>query len=188
MVTFIVLEMNAATSTRPPCPTMMPAGLISHTRPFELSVPSSTEGSLPSTRFSTALLAEAWLNRVVSPAPMENVFQLMMAPLLFVTVSRPPFCAKAAVPLTTCGAVGFAQVDSEAKQAAIATAIRRLRLDNTGLNRLAILPPGIKKSALLVANAACYFFNQSVFSQTGKTGNFTLNFVKHCKSFGMPRA
>ena len=82
--------MNPATSMRAPCPTMMPAGLTSHTRPLELSVPSSTEGSLASTRFKTLLAVEVWLKRVVSLAPMEKVFQLMMAPLLLVTVSSLP--------------------------------------------------------------------------------------------------
>jgi hypothetical protein len=34
-----VLATKPATSTRPPAPTMMPAGLTSQTRPLELSVP-----------------------------------------------------------------------------------------------------------------------------------------------------
>ena len=96
-----MLATNPATSMRAPWPTMMPAGLISHTRPLELSVPRITEGSLARTRLRTLLEAEAWLKRVDSPAPMEKVFQLMMAPLLLVTVSALPFRAKLALPLTT---------------------------------------------------------------------------------------
>ena len=88
--TLSVLAMNAATSMRAPWPTMMPAGFTSHTRPLELRVPSSTDGSLAMTRLRTLLAAEAWLKRVVSPAPMEKLFQLMMAPGELVTVSSLP--------------------------------------------------------------------------------------------------
>src|SRR5487761_2778259 len=126
-LTLSVLAMNPATSMRAPCPTMIPAGLTNHTFPLELSVPSSTEGSLASTRLSTLLLAEVWLKRVVSFAPIEKLFQLMMVPLVLVTVSRLPAWLKLALPLTTCGALGLDQAGAETKQAEIAAAIRRLR-------------------------------------------------------------
>src|SRR5450830_849367 len=122
--TLSVLAMNPATSIFAPWPTMMPAGLTSHTRPLELSVPSSTEGSLVITRFRTLLAAEVWLKRVVSFAPIEKVFQLMMAPLLLLTVSSLPACAMLALPLTAWGPVGLDHAGAEVKQAEIATTIR----------------------------------------------------------------
>jgi hypothetical protein len=39
---------------------------------------------------------------------------------------------KLALPLITCGAVGFDQAGAEAKQAVIATTIRRLRAEKAG--------------------------------------------------------
>src|SRR5487761_2759402 len=88
----------------------------SHTRPLELRVPSSTEGSLARTRFNTLLAAEAWLKRVVSFAAMEKLFQLMMAPLVFLTVNRFPAWLKLAAPLTTWGPTGLAHAGAVLKQ------------------------------------------------------------------------
>ena len=62
------------------------------------------------------------MKRVVSPAPMEKLFQLMMAPLLLVTLSTLPLWAKVAEPLTTVGANGSADTVA-AKQADIAVAM-----------------------------------------------------------------
>src|SRR5487761_2449191 len=118
LATLSVLATNPATSTFAPCPTMMPAGFPSH-----------TEGSLAMTRLRTLLLADAWLNRVVSFAPMEKLFQLMMAPFVLLTVSRLPDWLKLALPLITCGPIGLDQACALAKQAEIAATIMRLRLE-----------------------------------------------------------
>ena len=75
------------------------------------------------TRLRTLLLAEGWLKRVVSFAPMEKLFQLMMVPLVLLTVSRLPAWLKLALPLTTWGPVGLDQAGALTKQAAIAAAI-----------------------------------------------------------------
>ena len=87
-----------------------------------------TEGSLASTRLRTLLEAEACSKRVVWPAPMLNCCQLMMAPLLLVTVRTLPACTMAAVPLTTCAPTGRAKASAEAKQAAIARHDKRRRM------------------------------------------------------------
>jgi hypothetical protein len=50
---------------------------------------------------------------------MENLFQLIIAPLLLVTVRTLPLWAKLALPLATTGSVGNAW-EFEAKQAATA--------------------------------------------------------------------
>ena len=65
--------------------------------------------SAPTTRFSTELLADGCTKRVVSPAPMENFCQLMIAPLLACTFSWPaPGVDMPACPLTTTPPCGSA--------------------------------------------------------------------------------
>ena len=60
------------------------------------------------------------MKRVVSFAAMEKLFQLMMVPLVLLTVSRLPAWLKLALPLTTCGPVGLDQAGALTKQEAIA--------------------------------------------------------------------
>jgi hypothetical protein len=71
---------------------------------------------------------------------MEKVFQLMMAPLLLVTVNTLPACAMLALPLTTWGPVGLAQAGAVLKQAEIATTIKRLRAENAEILFLGMMP------------------------------------------------
>jgi hypothetical protein len=62
------------------------------------------------TRFSTALDADCWMNRVTSPAPIEKPCQLMIEPGVFVTFRMPAAgWLMPTVPLTTCGPVGLPQ-------------------------------------------------------------------------------
>ncbi len=95
-------------STRLPAPKITPFGLTRNTLPLLVSDPRSADGSRPVTRFSTTLAALFCWKRVVSPAPIENDPQLMMAPGVLVTVSCLPAVENVAPPLTTTGAAGFA--------------------------------------------------------------------------------
>src|ERR1700704_1706901 len=94
------------------------------TRPFEDSTPSMTLCGMtplvPTTRLSTAELAEDWTKRVISLTPIEKLCQLMMALALFVTVSMLPEVAKLALPEPTEPPVGLARlwVEERLKQAA----------------------------------------------------------------------
>ena len=126
---FSVLATKPAVSTRPPGPTKMPAGLTSQTRPLDVRLPRMTDGSLASTRLSTLLEAEGWTKRVVCPAPMLNCCQLMIAPLLLVTVRTLPTWLMRAEPLTTWAPTGsvWASKSTDAKQAATARQDRRCR-------------------------------------------------------------
>ncbi|OQA33148.1 MAG: hypothetical protein BWY57_01407 [Betaproteobacteria bacterium ADurb.Bin341] len=90
-----------ATSIRAPAPTRIPAGLIRKTWPFDCSWPRITEGSLVTTRLSTDEAAEGCTNRVTSLLPMEKPCQLMMVPLLLVTLRVLPVWLKEAEPATT---------------------------------------------------------------------------------------
>ena len=74
-----LLATKPATLIIAPLPTMMPAGLISHTRPLALSVPNSDEGLLPATRFKTDALAPVWANVTLAALPILKEPQLMMA-------------------------------------------------------------------------------------------------------------
>src|SRR5712671_5827756 len=94
------------------------------TRPFEDSTPSMTLCGMtplePTTRLSTAELAEDWTKRVISLTPIEKLCQLMMALALFVIVSVLPEVAKLALPELTVPPVGLARLCAEEtpKQAA----------------------------------------------------------------------
>src|SRR5258706_2608287 len=94
------------------------------TRPFEDSTPSITLCGMtpfaPTTRLSTAELAEDWTKRVISFTPIEKLCQLMMALALFVTVNVLPELAKPALPELTEPPVGLARlwVEERPKQAA----------------------------------------------------------------------
>src|SRR5260221_9043518 len=94
------------------------------TRPFEDNAPWRTLCGMaplePTTRLSTAELAEDWTNRVISLTPIEKLCQLMMALALFVTVSVLPELAKPAVPELTEPPAGLARlwVEERPKQAA----------------------------------------------------------------------
>src|SRR4029079_5033605 len=81
-------------------------------------------GSAPTTRFRTALAADGCTKRVVSPAPIENCCQLMIAPGLLVMERRPPFVENAAWPLTTTGPVGLAYARCTAQPAAATAMIQ----------------------------------------------------------------
>src|SRR5712664_726239 len=93
------------------------------TRPFEDNTPSITLCGMtpfaPTTRLSTAELAEDWTKRVISLTPIEKLCQLMMALALFVTVSVLPELAKLALPELIEPPVGLARLWVERlKQAA----------------------------------------------------------------------
>src|SRR5215217_4436601 len=110
---FSVEAMKPAVFTTEPAPKTIPFGLIRNTRPFEPSRPRMLEASWPTTRLSTALAADGCTKRVTSPRPIENAFQLMIVPGVFVTVSALPEGTKLAEPAVTCGPVGFANDSSQ---------------------------------------------------------------------------
>src|SRR5882762_1243070 len=95
------------------------------TRPFEDSTPSMTLCGMtplePTTRLSTAELAEDWTKRVISLTPIEKLCQLMMALALFVIVSVLPEVAKLALPELTVPPVGLARLCAEEKLKQAAT-------------------------------------------------------------------
>ena len=64
------------------------------------------DGSLPTTRLSTLLLALAWSKWTPWPAAIEKLCQLRMAPDVLRTVIWPPCVATVAWPCTTWGPVG----------------------------------------------------------------------------------
>ena len=99
---------SPATSMRAPCPTRMPDGLMRKTLPFDVSVPSSCEGSAPMTRLSTELAADCWMKLVVSFWLMLKPCQLMMALGLLVMVRVLPSWLIAAVPWTISAPIGLA--------------------------------------------------------------------------------
>ena len=72
------------------------------------------DGSPPTTRFSTALVTDGWMKRVVSPAPIENRCQLMIAPAELVMLRTLPCWEAVADPLTTCMPVGLAKAGAAA--------------------------------------------------------------------------
>src|SRR3977135_4337015 len=84
------------------------------TRPFEDNTPSITLCGMtpfaPTTRLSTAELAEDWTKRVISLTPIEKLCQLMMALALFVTVSVLLEPAKLALPELTEAPGGLGRV------------------------------------------------------------------------------
>ncbi len=120
------LAMLSAEATRPftstcaPAPNTIPFGLTRKTRPFDCSAPRICEGSWPTIRFSTALLAPCWMKRVVSPGPMLNCCQLRIAPGVLVIVRRPPWLLKVAPPCTTTAPMGSADAGLCVRQAATA--------------------------------------------------------------------
>ena len=129
------LERLSVEATKPgtfilaPCPTSIPAGLMRNTRPFDVSVPSSEEGSAPMTRFNTELLEDCWMKRVVSLLPMEKPCQLIIALGVLVTVKRLPLWLMLAVPLTTCAPTGLAWALRLKQQARVRTrGLKRSRL------------------------------------------------------------
>ena len=67
---------------------------------------------------------------VVSPALMENLSQLMMAPLLLVTVRTLPAWLKLAAPLTTTGFTGLDRTGAAMKHAATAATPRRTGVES----------------------------------------------------------
>src|SRR5882762_4495834 len=94
------------------------------TRPFDDNTPSMTLCGMtpfaPTTRLSTAELAEDWTNRVISLTPIEKLCQLMMALALLVIVRVLPELAMLALPELTEPPVGLARlwVEERPKQAA----------------------------------------------------------------------
>src|SRR5262245_9166115 len=140
---------SPATSILAPSPTRIPEGLIRNTRPLEVSVPSSTEGSCPTTRLSTLEAALCWMKRVVSPGAIEKPCQLMIAPGVLVTFSVEPRCAIDACPLTTCGPTGLPRApgtDSEDKTRA-ASSFRSNERPACGA-RNTLLGPSRRKASL----------------------------------------
>src|SRR4026207_1896130 len=65
--------------TTPLFPTSTPFSLIIYTCPLASSVPKIFVGFIPITRFKTAADADGWTNLVISPAAIENSFQLITA-------------------------------------------------------------------------------------------------------------
>ena len=98
---------SPATSTRAPWPNSTPFGFNSHTRPLLLRLPRIDDGSLPMTRLSTWLEAFACSKRTALPAPIEKLFQLMIALGELFTVSVPP-----TVRAETCPATVFMPLGS----------------------------------------------------------------------------
>ena len=96
------------TSIRAPWPKTIPFGLIRNTRPFDCSRPSRLDGSWPTTRLRTALLAFCWTKRVSSSGAIEKPCQLMIVPGALVTVSVLPLVERSALPATTFAPVGLA--------------------------------------------------------------------------------
>jgi hypothetical protein len=103
-----VEAVNPATSTRASRPNRMPFGLITNTRPFDCSAPRIWLGSWPTMRLSTALFASCCRKRVISPALIEKLCQLMIVFGVFVIENTLPCWTKLAWPATTWGAVGAA--------------------------------------------------------------------------------
>ena len=103
---FSVEATSPATSTRAPSPNSTPCGLISQTLPLLCRRPKICDGSPPTTRLSTWLAVLACWKSTVPPLPIENDFQLMMAPLLFFTVMVLLTVSKPAVPRITPGPCG----------------------------------------------------------------------------------
>src|SRR5882672_2372008 len=111
-----------ATSITALLPKAMPDGLIRKTRPFEVSWPRISEGFWPTTRFSTPLAACCWMKRVISSRAIENCCQLMMAPGVFVMVSRLPLTEKVTPPAATEAPEGLAKAGSDDAENAAPTA------------------------------------------------------------------
>ena len=72
---------------------------------------------------STALEADCWMKRVISFAPIEKLFQLIIAPGVLMIDSRLPCWVMVALPATTVGLTGLASAPFAAKQEATASAI-----------------------------------------------------------------
>ena len=107
-----VEAVKPAVSTTAPAPTAMPAGLTSTSRPLELSVPKMAEGSLPITRLIDRLAALGWSKRVLLPAGIEKLCQLIaerFVPAAFcvVTTRLLPCCTRLACPEITCAPLGW---------------------------------------------------------------------------------
>src|ERR1700704_916701 len=130
------------------------------TRPFDDNTPSMTLCGMtplePTTRLSTAELAEDWTKRVISLTPIEKLCQLMMALALLVIVSVLPELAKLALPELTVPPVGLPRlcVEERLKQAATDTPIS-----------LALNPPRCRSLALDMATPSMTSFPQ----QTGNS-------------------
>jgi hypothetical protein len=73
-----------------------------------LRLPRIDDGSLPVTRLSTWLLALAWSKRTEFCAPIEKLFQWMMALGELVTVSALPLMRAVAWPAAVLMPVGRA--------------------------------------------------------------------------------
>ena len=108
-----------AAAIRPPWATVMPLGLTSIIAWSALRDPAITEALLPVTRFNRLAWGMGWMIWTLSPAPMEKLFQLMMALVdLSVMVRLFPTEVKSTLPLITCGPVGRATAE-ETTQAAV---------------------------------------------------------------------
>jgi hypothetical protein len=79
------LEMLAVEAISPPTsmrefgPNRIPFWFRRMTLPFAVRLPRICEGSPPVTRFSVMEFEPGWMKLVVSPSPIENWPQLMMA-------------------------------------------------------------------------------------------------------------
>ncbi|KQW97065.1 hypothetical protein ASC94_09705 [Massilia sp. Root418] len=78
-------------------------------------------------RFSTLLSPPCWMKRVISPAWMEKLCQLMMVLGAFVIENTLPCWLNCACPATTCGASGLACAAAPKQAATVAARSLRFR-------------------------------------------------------------
>jgi len=131
---FEILSVEAtspATSMVAPAPNTTPLGLMRNTRPLDESVPRISETPPPPvTRFMTLEVTPGWLKRVVSPVPMEKLFQLIIVLGVVVVMVRvlPLVTNGFAAPPTTTPPVGLAMAGvTRPTESAISTAAHKGR-------------------------------------------------------------
>ncbi len=107
--------MSLVVASRPPTltwaflPKAMPCGLISHTWPLAMMVPSMTDGLKSLMRLRVIDEALGWLNCTVWPCDTLKLFQSMIARCEdWLTVVRPVREVMLACPPVTCPPVGSA--------------------------------------------------------------------------------
>src|ERR1041385_1182320 len=133
LMSFVVARKPAVLIT-PFGPISTPSRLIRKTWPLALSVPLMVEGPKPPiTRLSATALAFGCTKVVVSPGPMLNVFQLMIARwVVWLTLTLGlPTPVNVADPPTTCGPSGppAAGSDPSVKSAVEVSRMWRRRVD-----------------------------------------------------------
>src|SRR6056297_562031 len=123
-----------------PSPTSMPKGLMRNTWPFDSSRPSSNDGSLVTTRFSTLESLEGCMNRVISSGAMEKVCQSMTLRWVPVVIVRMlSSWSMVAWPRTTLPPLGLAMATEHASAWQTARAMQERR--STWWRRCLIISP-----------------------------------------------